>query len=179
MNLFVAGFIGSPAMNFATAPLVRDDGPAVTFAGHRLADPGQSLLAARPGLDAYFDREVILGIRPSDFEDAALADAGWPRMPVTHHRHRGAGQRDQRHLRDRRAAGAARQHRPGRRRQRRGRGHPAGGQQDACGRPGSRRAARSSPARPLELAVDNANLQFFDAESGLAIGHPASASVDD
>src|SRR6202042_967620 len=33
VNLFVAGFIGSPAMNFATAQLVRDDGPAVTFAG--------------------------------------------------------------------------------------------------------------------------------------------------
>ena len=82
VNLFVAGFIGSPAMNFATATLVRDDGPAVTFAGHRLAIP-QSVLTARPGLDAYFGREFILGIRPSDFEDAELAEAGWPRMPVT------------------------------------------------------------------------------------------------
>ena len=33
VNLFVAGFIGSPAMNFVTAGLVRDGGPAVTFAG--------------------------------------------------------------------------------------------------------------------------------------------------
>ena len=33
VNLFVAGFIGSPAMNFVTADLVRDDGPVVTFAG--------------------------------------------------------------------------------------------------------------------------------------------------
>ncbi|MGO8938219.1 MAG: ABC transporter ATP-binding protein, partial [Mycobacterium sp.] len=33
VNLFVAGFIGSPAMNMITAQLVRDDGPAVTFAG--------------------------------------------------------------------------------------------------------------------------------------------------
>jgi multiple sugar transport system ATP-binding protein len=39
VNLFVAGFIGSPAMNFVTADLVRDDGPAVTFAGHRLPVP--------------------------------------------------------------------------------------------------------------------------------------------
>src|SRR5450432_1209477 len=39
VNLFVAGFIGSPAMNFVTARLVRDDGLAVTFAGHRLAVP--------------------------------------------------------------------------------------------------------------------------------------------
>ncbi len=40
VNLFVAGFIGSPAMNMITADLVRDDGPAVTFAGHRLPLPG-------------------------------------------------------------------------------------------------------------------------------------------
>src|SRR5580698_5931695 len=75
VNLFVAGFIGSPAMNFATAQLVRDDGPAVVFAGHRLSVP-PAVLAGRPGLDGYFGREVILGIRPSDFEDAGLADAG-------------------------------------------------------------------------------------------------------
>ena len=37
VNLFVAGFIGSPAMNFVTADLVLDDGPAVTFAGYKLA----------------------------------------------------------------------------------------------------------------------------------------------
>ena len=41
VNLFVAGFIGSPAMNFVTAELVRDDGPAVTFAGYRLPVPRQ------------------------------------------------------------------------------------------------------------------------------------------
>ena len=46
-NLFVAGFIGSPSMNFVIARLVRDDGPAVTFAGYRLQVPAE-LLAARP-----------------------------------------------------------------------------------------------------------------------------------
>src|SRR5579862_3336120 len=39
VNLFVAGFIGSPAMNFVAARLARDDGPAVSFAGHRLSVP--------------------------------------------------------------------------------------------------------------------------------------------
>src|SRR6516165_3297768 len=40
VNLFVAGFIGSPAMNFVTADFTRDDGgPAVAFAGHRLPVP--------------------------------------------------------------------------------------------------------------------------------------------
>src|SRR6266566_1490558 len=73
VNLFVAGFMGSPAMNFATAELVRDDGPAVTFADHRLPLPA-AVVESRPGLDRYFGREVILGIRPAEFEDASLAD---------------------------------------------------------------------------------------------------------
>jgi multiple sugar transport system ATP-binding protein len=81
VNLFVAGFIGSPAMNFAAAQMVRADGPAVTFAGHKLALPDR-LLQSRPGLDGYFGQDVILGVRPSDFEDASLAEPGWARMPV-------------------------------------------------------------------------------------------------
>ena len=39
VNLFVAGFIGSPAMNFMTTDLVRDDGPAVAFAASRCGPP--------------------------------------------------------------------------------------------------------------------------------------------
>src|SRR5580704_7380606 len=69
VNLFVAGFIGSPAMNFTAADLVRDGGPAVTFAGYKLSVPPE-VIAAKPGLDSYFGKQVILGIRPSDFEDA-------------------------------------------------------------------------------------------------------------
>src|SRR6266568_2679228 len=82
VNLFVAGFIGSPAMNFVNAELVRDDGPGVTFAGHRLPFK-PAVVAARPGLDDFFGREIILGIRPAEFEDASLADADWARMQVT------------------------------------------------------------------------------------------------
>ena len=82
VNLFVAGFMGSPAMNFVGARLVRDDGPAVVFAGLRLPVP-DAVLEARPGLAEYFGRDLILGIRPSDFEDGDLADAAWPRIPAT------------------------------------------------------------------------------------------------
>ncbi len=74
MNLFVAGFIGSPAMNFVTAELVRDAGAAVIFAGCKLPVPAE-VLDARPGLADYFGKKLILGIRPSDFEDAALGNA--------------------------------------------------------------------------------------------------------
>jgi multiple sugar transport system ATP-binding protein len=82
VNLFVAGFIGSPAMNFVNAELIRDDGPAVTFAGFRLAVPPETF-EAKPGLSDYLGKQVILGIRPSDFEDASLTSARWGTMSVT------------------------------------------------------------------------------------------------
>jgi multiple sugar transport system ATP-binding protein len=168
VNLFVAGFIGSPAMNFVTARLVRDDGPAVTFADYRLEVP-ETLLAARPGLDSYVGRDLILGVRPSDFEDAGLADPGWARMPVT------AGVTEElgseihvlfsidappvQHSSITQAV--------------------AGDDDDAAipltgGKSlwTARVAARSKvrPGQPVELAVDTSNLQFFDPESGLSIG---------
>ena len=62
--------------------LVRDDGPAVTFAGYQLPVPA-AVLENKPGLADYFGKDVILGIRPSDFEDAAVADRQWGTMQVT------------------------------------------------------------------------------------------------
>src|SRR6516225_5656895 len=82
VNLFVAGFIGSPAMNFVTADLVRDDGPAVTFAGYKLRVP-PDLVSAKPALADYYGKQVILGIRPSDFEDASIGNAARGTMRVT------------------------------------------------------------------------------------------------
>src|SRR3954464_13000567 len=58
VNLFVAAFIGSPAMNLVEA-MVGDD--EVAFAGHRIALPPGSPLAG-------LRRRAILGIRPTDFE---------------------------------------------------------------------------------------------------------------
>ena len=71
-NLFVAEFIGSPAMNLVTASLERSDGRlSVAFGSHRLRlDP--ATLERRPGLSAYEGKNVVLGIRPEDIEDAAV-----------------------------------------------------------------------------------------------------------
>ncbi len=79
-NLFVAGFIGSPAMNMVEGTLSRSSGAlTVEFAGNRLAlDPEAA--AARPALAGYDGRQVILGVRPEDMEDAALA----PDSPTDH-----------------------------------------------------------------------------------------------
>ena len=75
LNRFVAGFIGSPAMNMVNARLTRADGDlTVTFGEHSLVI-GDEVLAARPALRAYEGGEVVLGIRPEDLEDAAFAAA--------------------------------------------------------------------------------------------------------
>jgi multiple sugar transport system ATP-binding protein len=175
VNLFVAGFIGSPAMNFADARLVRDDGAAVIFAGHRLAVP-DSLLAARPGLDGFFDRDVILGIRPSDFEDGALAEPAWPRMPVRTTVTEELGSEinvifgiDAPPVQHASIAQAATDNPDDE-------VIPIAGDKTMWT---ARVAARSSikPGQDAELAVDNTNLQFFEADSGLSIGHPAAPAA--
>jgi multiple sugar transport system ATP-binding protein len=79
-NLFVAGFIGSPAMNLVEAGVERDDaGLHVTFGGHRLSLSDEDL-AQKPALKSYEGRNVILGIRPEDMEDASLV----PGSPEEH-----------------------------------------------------------------------------------------------
>jgi multiple sugar transport system ATP-binding protein len=71
-NLFVAGFIGSPAMNLVEAKLSSSDGGVVVELGQfRLPVPGD-VVAERPSLRDYDGRRVVLGIRPEDMEDAAL-----------------------------------------------------------------------------------------------------------
>jgi multiple sugar transport system ATP-binding protein len=70
-NLFVASFIGTPSMNLVPATIDRDH---VEFGGYRLPHRAERDLCVE-GI-----RDVILGIRPTDFEDAALARD--PRAPV-------------------------------------------------------------------------------------------------
>jgi multiple sugar transport system ATP-binding protein len=73
VNLFVAGFIGSPAMNMVEANVERSDGGVfVSFGSHRLR-VGDDVLVARPRLKAYEGRSVVVGVRPEDMEDASLA----------------------------------------------------------------------------------------------------------
>jgi multiple sugar transport system ATP-binding protein len=72
VNLFVAGFIGSPAMNLLEAKLVRSgEGVAVEVGPHRLPVE-EAFITARPALKGFIDRPVVLGIRPEDMEDASL-----------------------------------------------------------------------------------------------------------
>jgi multiple sugar transport system ATP-binding protein len=72
-NLFVASFIGSPAMNLLEAAIERGDGGLrVCFGPHRLLI-GQRAVRDHPGLEHYLGRKVVVGIRPEHLEDASLA----------------------------------------------------------------------------------------------------------
>jgi multiple sugar transport system ATP-binding protein len=72
VNEFVAGFIGSPSINLLHAELQQEDGRLfVSFADYKLAVDDQ-LARNRSALADYIGRTVMIGIRPEDFEDAAL-----------------------------------------------------------------------------------------------------------
>jgi multiple sugar transport system ATP-binding protein len=73
VNLFVGEFIGSPAMNLVGADLERENSSLFArFGEHRLLLDDE-LLGSRPALTRFEDKPLILGIRPEDLEDAALA----------------------------------------------------------------------------------------------------------
>jgi multiple sugar transport system ATP-binding protein len=68
VNLFVAGFIGSPSMNFMPGQLI--DG-TLTWPLEDMPLPTETMLRLE---QEKVPRDVIVGIRPEDFEDAALVD---------------------------------------------------------------------------------------------------------
>jgi len=177
VNLFVAGFIGSPAMNFVNAELVRDGGAAVAFAGYRLTVP-PDVIDAKHGLADYFGKKVILGIRPSDFEDASLGNGKWGTMRVTagvteelgseihviftidapHVEHASIAQAAEASEEEDEATAAL-----------------VGGKSLWTARVS--KESRVKHGAPLELSVDTRYLQFFDPTSGLSIGHPKATAA--
>ena len=82
-NIFVAGFIGSPPMNMAVARVDRSDsGVSVSFGGATVQVP-DSVASARPALASYAGRDVAVGIRSEDMEDASLARDAASRARLT------------------------------------------------------------------------------------------------
>jgi multiple sugar transport system ATP-binding protein len=158
-------------MNLADAKLVRDQGPALTFADLKVPLPEQ-LVSDRQGLDAYFDKPLIVGLRPSSLEDAAYAPQDWPRIkgevavteelgsevnvifhlaaPQVHHEVMIA--RFDKAAKDEVEA------------------------EELAGEGHSLWTARVNPktqahvGRTIDLAVDTGGFHFFDANTGLAIG---------
>ena len=73
-NLFVAGFIGSPSMNFVEAELIEsDDDVDVVFGSERIR-VDEKERAECPALRGYLGRRIIAGFRPQSLYDASLSD---------------------------------------------------------------------------------------------------------
>jgi len=73
VNAFVGAFIGSPAMNLVRSRLVAENGHVQVSIGEALLRLPQTVLEERRGLQDRVGYDVIVGIRPEDIEDAALA----------------------------------------------------------------------------------------------------------
>jgi multiple sugar transport system ATP-binding protein len=71
-NLFVAGFIGSPAMNLVEAGISRNGAGLDATFGEHTVHLAPELLARVPAIERYDGKSVILGVRPEDLEDASL-----------------------------------------------------------------------------------------------------------
>jgi len=71
-NLFVGGFIGSPAMNLLDATLERADGGLAAVLGSQRIRLDDDCVNTRPGLKDYEGQTVVVGIRPEQIEDAAI-----------------------------------------------------------------------------------------------------------
>jgi multiple sugar transport system ATP-binding protein len=71
-NTFVAGFIGSPSMNFVHGEITRDGGTAFRARGGTFSVPVPAEWGDR--LASRASREVILGIRPEDVRAGGTGD---------------------------------------------------------------------------------------------------------
>ena len=80
VNLFVGGFIGSPAMNLIEATITRSNEGLAADVGKQHLSLDESLLEQRPALRGYEGRKVILGIRPEELEEVSLE----PDTPTGH-----------------------------------------------------------------------------------------------
>jgi multiple sugar transport system ATP-binding protein len=79
-NVFVAGFIGSPPMNFINARVVRGEGGLwIQASGFKVKVPKEF----EDKLANYIDKEIIFGIRPEDIYDKLFALAPTPENTIT------------------------------------------------------------------------------------------------
>jgi multiple sugar transport system ATP-binding protein len=78
VNLFVGGFIGSPAMNLLEATLERENGGLTAVLGSQRLKIDDEVVATRPLLKEYEGKTVVVGIRPEQLEDAEIARESSP-----------------------------------------------------------------------------------------------------
>jgi multiple sugar transport system ATP-binding protein len=166
-NLFVAAFIGSPSMNLVHATI--EDG-AAAFAGFRVPLPSDA------GLAEYAGKSVVLGVRPSDFEDADVwGDRGLPTIEVTADVTEDLGSEvhvvftvDAPPVITEETVAAARVDEVVDADE-----APLGGRSEFVAEVDARTTARAG--RHVRLSLDPARFHFFDPDSGRAVGRPGAA----
>jgi multiple sugar transport system ATP-binding protein len=174
VNVFVGGFIGSPAMNLLQGRLedANGRGPLLRLGEQTLA-LDRELLDERPALQAWMGRELIAGIRPEELHDAALeSDAPDDRRLRIHVRLREAlGSEVIVHARIKAPAAETEQIDELTEdlgvRTLDGGGDGAAGETTIVGRLSPHSAVREGET--AEVAVDTRQLHFFDPETGLGI----------
>ncbi|MFP5322324.1 MAG: ABC transporter ATP-binding protein [Acidimicrobiia bacterium] len=162
-NVFVAAFIGSPSMNLYEGTIsAAGDGASLKLGSQTVAVPA-SVLERRPALKDNLDRTVTVGIRPEDLEDASLK----PDHP-----------RDQRLKTDVElveALGSELMVHAAIDARKVDSGDPDATDEGAAGSAGTPLVGRFSPrsrvsrGETIEVAIDAANLYFFDAKTGLTL----------
>ena len=169
-NLFVAGFIGSPAMNMVEADLLPRGRRAARGVRRETLTLDPEMVARRATLQSFEGKRVIVGIRPEDIEDAAIhSDAPIDRRLRTRVNLREAlGCEVLVHF----TVGLLRCHRrhPRAGPRRRGRGARDGqreGRSTFVARLSPRTEARERA--DVELAVDTSRMHFFDPDTGSRI----------
>jgi multiple sugar transport system ATP-binding protein len=174
VNLFVGGFIGSPAMNMIEAKLEHRNGNVFAHAGNQAIGLDEETISAHPALRDFDGRTIVLGIRPEDLEDATLAPNTPPERRMTGNvdltealgseimvhfsiEAQQAMTEDVRELAqdvgDERAVQQL--------------GEEGPSTAALVGRFGARSRVRAG--QPVEVAVDTRALHFFDPETGLGI----------
>jgi multiple sugar transport system ATP-binding protein len=78
VNIFVAGFIGSPSMNLLETTIEADGDALSCLIGDQRLALSPALLEAKPAIAQLVGRPVVLGIRPESLEDAELASGAPP-----------------------------------------------------------------------------------------------------
>ena len=171
VNLFVAGFIGSPAMNMLAARLsVEGDAAELDLGGGLRLPLGDEALRRRPGLRAYAGREVVVGIRPEDLEDPRFASDAAARIRGRVDLREALGSEVLVYMSTGATAAPVEAEERGAEP-----GEPVAGDPAAPGATGTTVVGRLSPRSELrqgddvELAVATDGLHYFDPESGQGI----------
>ena len=176
-NLFVAEFIGSPAMNLVLAELAAEDGRMWARVGDQRVRLSDTVSTRHPGLAQFGGRQVVLGVRPEDMEDASLAgrDSTDRRLSVVCDIREDMGSEVYVHFNVDAPPVTTKEVLEA---------HVVDAPEDAETRVAAEQARgtgvrfvarvdRATSARerePIELAVDVERLHFFDPETGLAVG---------